>query len=594
MKRLLLNSLVISTLMATSLLGCDRGAKDRVLKDPAKVLEEKAKEAEKLKAAEAAKAAEEAKKKAAANAGKGADPAAPSVAGGADGKTIQKPGEGDKGAKNPPPGQNPPKPGDKPGAGPAVPPGPDGKDRKDDPPKDDPKEDQKPVTDLEKAKAALEESQSTAKASDLKDFSSAIQTAASSLVFLHIPNPTSGSKRASELAKELNMPEKEKTPLAGIISYISQGERPNKYLILTELQNCEKNKIKASDCPIYEKSYIKLGFVSSPSQADATIITTTAAFLDGYFKTMVPKGTVTSADAFKSLLAAEVQVVMTRFIPTSNKDETYLSDGGASGNASGLSLISVSDEALAYIVTGKYSESALHPSKNLVTLKLSKKANLTPITLAKGACSDKILTSQSSNIASYEPKVEAAAIGSSQAKPGKNIVATVMTTPSSPEAIKKLAEGKIPFAIDPTSPNPEKNLIISTATVNQGLSGSPILNDQGEYYGIVSAVGGEKKPGNFAVFGACLDDYAVSTPATATPPPAPIAATTPAAVDPAPKAAEPAGTPAAPAARTADTPLAAAAPAKPAKTTPAKPSKPAGNITKKPAANPAPKPEPKK
>ncbi|MBK7963137.1 MAG: hypothetical protein IPK04_19275 [Bdellovibrionales bacterium] len=290
MKRILLNSILLSTLAGTSLLGCDRSAKDRPLKDPASVAAEKAK-AEEAKKAAAKAAADKAKADAEAAAAKNANPAGTTQTTGTGSgdstpkvKTdaelaaekaaadeakraaaklaaevavanAKKAAEGEK--KEEEKTEDPP-----PKVDDAAPAKPDLADKS--------KEDE--------GKNALLEKQTSAKSVELSSAPNAISTAAASLVKIFVPNSASTSKSALDYVKIFNLPKKENTPISDVMAAVSKSTRADKYLILLGLQNCQLLKGKVADCKIYEKGFVKTGFLSTASNGDSTVITTTAGF----------------------------------------------------------------------------------------------------------------------------------------------------------------------------------------------------------------------------------------------------------------------------------------------------------------------------
>jgi chemotaxis protein histidine kinase CheA len=536
MKRILLNSILLSTLAGTSMLGCDRSAKDRPLKDPASVAAEKAK-AEEAKKAAAKAAADKAKAEAEAAAAKKADPAGTTqTTGTGSGDTTpkvktdaelaaekaaadeakraaaklaaevavanaKKAAEGEKKedekTEDSPPKDSPPKVDD------AAPAKPDLADKK--------KEDE--------GKNALLEKQTSAKSVELSSAPNAISTAAASLVKIFVPNSASTPKSALDYVKIFNLPKKENTPISEVMAAVSKSTRVDKYLLLLGLQNCQSLKGKVADCKIYEKGFVKTGFLSTASNGDSTVITTTAGFLDGYYKSMMPQQKIKKVAELKSRLSKEIKVLVTKFVESSDGNQNYISDGTTNGTSSKVSLLSISDDTLQAILDGKYSEASVLPNKNIVTLKLSNKLDLPPLPIAKGACADITSNSQESNIISYEPKT--LANGATPEKPGKNIVANSSTTPATAETIKKLKESSkslgISFVENSEGSDLGKSLIISNATISQGVAGSPILNDRGEYYGIVSSIGSASNSGAFPVFGACLEEAASAAAASPAP-----------------------------------------------------------------------------
>lgn len=543
--------MILSSLAGTSMLGCDRTAKDRTLKDPATIA------AEKAKADEAKKLADKAKADADAAAASKGDSAGTKQQTGATGSNSSAPKTktdaelADEKAR----AEEAKNAAEKLAAieaakkkaeaavaaakstATAIA---DGKKRiaeettseEETPavkgPSADPEKTKADAADKLKndgAQKALLEKQASAKSIDLLPATApqAIVTAASSLVKVFVPAVASGPKTASELAKNLNMPKKNNTPLSEIISFISASSRVDKYVLLLGLRNCGNQK--ATECKIYDKAIGSSGFVSSPGSQEGTVITTTAGFLDNYTKTMVPKGKVKTAEELKALLTDEIKALVTKFVESDDSSKNYFSDGGATKNSAKVSLLSISDEALKTIFDGTYSEGKIQPNKNIVTLRINKSLELSPIPRAKGSCIDKTSTSQDSYVVSYQPKTKGSAgIADS---PGKNIVATSSTTPATTETIKKLKDNSaslgVDFALSSESSDLEKSLVISNTTVRSGVAGSPILNDRGEYYGIVSSIGAANSTGAFPIYGACVEEPSNAAAAAA---PTPAATTT--------------------------------------------------------------------
>lgn len=369
---------------------------------------------------------------------------------------------------------------------------------------------------------------SPAKVIDISEAPAPIKAASKSLVRIIVPDTSTGTVTAEELAKGevLKMTDKDLT-MNKIIGAVKKAKPNNMVLLLIQLQNCGDKAVPAK-CDIFQKAQSLTGFVSaSDEKAKSTTLTTSASVINSYYKTYITtlkatpevKAPATAAELKEALSKpAALKAIVTYYELQDPKKNNYIANDGVSKNLPGLSLESISEEALQAIVGGSYSDSKLSPQKNVVTIKLNQKLDLPALATSQSGCKDLTSKAQEANIIGrMAKKVEGDQVAGEDAappKPGKKVaspsvmtlnVSTNNTTPALKEAIAKLKTGNIDFAKIQDTTELEQNLLILESGVTTGYQGSPILNDKGEVFGMLTTTG---TSASTMVYGACIEKTA--------------------------------------------------------------------------------------
>jgi hypothetical protein len=231
-------------------------------------------------------------------------------------------------------------------------------------------------------------------------------------------------------------------------------------LLMLQLRNCSASN--ASDCPLYEKTTQKFGFVSSDDKGKVSLITS-ASLVDAY-KVSLPKAKVgTTALKLKGNLLIGMSLLIARTFPKTETDP-YLVNPTERQKGT-VKLKNISDEALNAIIEGKYSENSDKIADHTVTLEMTPTPGMDVKVLAATnvRCENTLVAIQDV----FLP------IQNANAKPMFLQVKTQATEAA--EAAKP--QTRIPLE----------------AKLSSILEGAPILNDRGEYLGVVTKASADSK-----------------------------------------------------------------------------------------------------